>query len=52
MTGLTTIFTALTGWMGTIVETVTAEGNELMLLPIGIFGAGAAIGLVKRLIGR
>lgn len=52
MTGIGTIFTALTGYMGNIVSTMTAEGNELMLLPIGIFVVGAAIGLASRLIGR
>lgn len=52
MTGIGTIFTSLTGWMGNIVTTMTAEGNELMLLPIGIFVAGAVIGLAGRLIGR
>lgn len=52
MTGLTTLFTAFTGWMGDIVSTMTAEGNEIMLLPIGIMIVGAAIGLASRLIGR
>lgn len=52
MTGIGTIFTSLTGWMGNIVTTMTAEGNELMLLPIGIFVVGAVIGLAGRLIGR
>lgn len=52
MTGLTTLFTAFTGWMGNIVTTMTAEGNEIMLLPVGIMIVGAAIGLASRLIGR
>lgn len=52
MTGISTIFTSVTGFMGDIVSTMTAEGNELMLLPIGIFVVGAAIGLAGRLIGR
>ena len=52
MAGLTTLFTTFTGWMGDIVETVTASGNEIMLLPVGIFVVGAAIGLAGRLIGR
>lgn len=52
MAGLGTLFTTFTGWMGTIVSTMTTEGNELMLLPLGVFVVGAAIGLAGRLIGR
>lgn len=52
LTGLTTLFTTFTGWMGNIVQTMTTEGNEIMLLPIGVFVVGAAIGLAGRLIGR
>lgn len=52
MTQIGTVVTAMTGWMGNIVTTITAEGNEIMLLSIGIFVVGAAIGLAGRLIGR
>lgn len=52
MSGLTTLFTQFTTWMGSIVTTMTAEGNEIMLIPIGIGVVGAAIGLAKRLIGH
>lgn len=52
MAGIGTIVTSVTGWMGNIVQTITAEGNEIMLLSIGIFVVGAAIGLAGRLIGR
>lgn len=52
MTGIGTIVSSVTGWMGNIVTTMTAEGNEIMLLSIGIFVVGAAIGLASRLIGR
>ena len=52
LTSLGTLFTAFAGWMGDIVKTVTASGNEIMLLPVGIFVVGAAIGLAGRLIGR
>lgn len=38
--------------MGEVVSTMTAEGNGIMLIPVGIFVAGAAIGLASRLIGR
>lgn len=52
MAGLETLFTTFTGWMGDIVTTMTTSGNEIMLLPIGVFVVGAAIGLAGRLIGR
>ena len=52
MSSLGTLFTQFTSWMTTIVTTMTAEGNEIMLLPIGIMVVGAAIGLAGRLIGR
>lgn len=52
LTGLGTLFTEFTGWMGDIVSTMTTSGNEIMLLPIGVFVVGAAIGLAGRLIGR
>lgn len=52
MAGLGTLFTQFTTWMGSIVTTMTSDGNEIMLIPIGIFVVGAAIGLAGRLIGR
>lgn len=52
MTGLGTLFTQFTTWMGTIVSTMTKEGNEIMLIPVGIMVVGAVIGLAGRLIGR
>lgn len=52
MTSLGTLFTQFTTWMGNIVSTMTASGNEIMLLPVGVFVVGAAIGLAGRLIGR
>ena len=52
LTSLQTLFTSLTGWMSNIVSTVTKSGNEIMLIPIGIFVVGAVIGLASRLIGR
>lgn len=54
-TGLASIgelFTQFTTWMGNIVTTMTADGNEIMLIPIGIMCVGGAIGLASRLIGR
>lgn len=52
LSGLATLFTTFTGWMGNIVSTMTKSGNEIMLIPVGIMCVGAAIGLGSRLIGR
>lgn len=52
MESLGTLFTQFTTWMGAIVATITKSGNEIMLLPVGIFVVGAVIGLASRLIGR
>lgn len=52
MAVLGTLFTGFTGFMTEIVATMTAEGNELMLIPVGLFVVGGAIGLASRLIGR
>ena len=52
MASIGELFTQFTTWMGNIVTTMTAEGNELMLIPVGIGVVGAAIGLARRLIGR
>lgn len=51
MTTIGTLFTAFAGYMGDIVETMTASGNEIMLIPVGVFVVGGVIGLAKRLIG-
>lgn len=54
-TGLESVVTVvgeLFSQMGEVVSTMTAEGNGIMLIPVGIFVAGAAIGLASRLIGR
>lgn len=52
MASIGTLFTQFTTWMGNMVSTMTAEGNELMLIPVGIMCVGAVIGLAGRLIGR
>ena len=52
MASLGTLFTQFAEWMGEIVTTMTSTGNEIMLIPVGIFCVGAAIGLAGRLIGR
>lgn len=48
---IATVVTYFMQNMSGVVETMTAEGNEILLIPVGIFTAGATIGLAKRLIG-
>lgn len=50
MENLGTLFTTITGWMGTMVDTIIAE--PILLLPVGFMVVGGAIGLCSRLIGR
>ena len=50
MTNLTEAFTFVNTCMTTMVTTILS--NSIVLLPVGIFVAGAAIGLCGRLIGR
>lgn len=52
LTSLGTAITAIVGYMGDIVTTITKAGNEIMLIPVAVFVIGAAIGLASRLIGR
>lgn len=52
MDSLSTIFTQLMTWVGNLLSTITAAGNEILLIPVGIFVVGAVIGLCSRLIGR
>lgn len=50
METLGSIFTQFMTWMGTIVTTISS--NELLMLGIGIWVVGAAIGLARRIIGH
>lgn len=50
MENLGSLFTTITGWMGTMVDTIIAE--PILLLPVGFMVVGGAIGLCSRLIGR
>lgn len=45
---LGTLFTTITGWLTSIVSTITS--SPLLLLGLGIFVVGAVIGLAYRLI--
>ena len=48
ITNLSTLFQTLTGWMQTIVSTITS--SPILMLGLGIFVVGAVIGLAYRLI--
>lgn len=50
LTSLQTVFSWLMTSIGTVVTTIVS--TPLLLLPVGIFAAGATIGLAKRFIGR
>lgn len=50
LTNLGTVVTQMFSWVGNVVSTITS--SPLLLLSVGIFAAGAAIGLAQRLIGR
>lgn len=47
---ITTIMTSIISWVGSVINMITAEGNEILLLfivlPVGLI----AIGVVKRLL--
>lgn len=49
LTSVSAVFTTCIGFVGTIAQTVTAEGNEVLLIPVGITIAGLAVGFFKRL---
>lgn len=48
LTALGTVFSQVMTWIGSLVTTISA--TPLLLLPVGIFAAGAVIGLGYRLI--
>lgn len=48
MDNLSTLFTQFTGWMVSLVNTITS--SPLLMLGLGIFTVGAVIGLAYRLI--
>lgn len=50
MESLGTVADFLWEQVGDVVTTITTQ--PLLLIPVGIFVAGAAIGLAKRFIGR
>ena len=48
ITNLSTLFTTFTGWVQSIVATITSD--PVLMLGLGIFVVGAVIGLAYRLI--
>lgn len=48
MENLGTVFTTITGWVASIVSTITS--SPILLTGLGIFVVGAVIGLAYRLI--
>lgn len=54
LTSVGEIVTAAVGWVGEFASTITASGNEILLVGIGLTVAGFGIGVLKRLfnVGR
>jgi len=50
MESVTTVVTFLWDQVGEVVNTIVS--TPLLLIPVGLFIAGGAIGLAKRFIGR
>lgn len=53
ISSITAIITALfgsNGWVSQVVTSITAEGNELLLLATVIPVTGLAVGMLKRLL--
>lgn len=48
ITNLRSLFTEITGWISSLVTTITS--NPILMLTLGIFVVGAVIGLAYRLI--
>lgn len=51
ISSITSIVTAAFGWVTTAVSTITATGNELLLMAVVVPFVGLGVGLLRRLIG-
>lgn len=51
ITSITSLVTAAFGWVTTAVGTITAEGNELLLMAVVLPFVGLGVGLLRRLFG-
>ena len=49
LTNIGLVFTEAISWVGDVVTTITAEGNELLLIFCIIPLVGLGVGLTKRL---
>lgn len=49
ITNVTSVVTAAVGWVGDFAGTITAAGNEILLVPICLAVAGFGVGILKRL---
>ena len=49
LTNIGLVFTEAIGWVGDVVSTITASGNELLLIFAIIPLVGLGVGLTKRL---
>lgn len=52
MSSLQTVFSQIASWFSTVIGVITADGNEILLVSVGIYVFGAVISLACRLIGR
>lgn len=50
ISNITSVVTAAIGWITSFVGTITAEGNEILLLFVIVSFVGLGIGLLSRLI--
>ena len=50
ISSVTSIVTAAMGWVTTAVSTITATGNELILMAVVLPFVGLGVGLLKRLL--
>ena len=50
LTNVTSVVTAAVDWVSDFAGTITAAGNEILLVPICLGVAGFGVGILKRLI--
>ena len=50
LTAIGSVVTSAVGWMSDYLSTITATGNELLLLFVILPVVGLGVGLIKRLI--
>ena len=51
ITSISTVVTAVVGWIGDYMGAITAQGNELLLVFFAMPLVGIGIGAIKRLVG-